>query len=152
MIFCKTGSHPIINHETTEEIKINSCYECEVATFKRCDTCAKMFCGECFKRSHLSFKAFLDHKLIDCSASSKLDNRLPEPTCCLHTNVRVDYCESCTTYVCRICSPLHAHHTIRQKVDEVRRNLNILSFLTQHFFLSYRTTHNIQQRINTKRN
>lgn len=121
MIFCEIGSHPFINHELTEEIKINSCYECEDTTFKRCDACAKMFCDGCFERSHKSFKAFRDHKLIDCSA--KHDSREPEPTCCLHKDVRVDYCDSCSAFICKVCSPLHAHHTLRLKGDEVRKIL-----------------------------
>ena len=76
---------------------------------KYCTDCEEKFCGECLG-SHLRFKKFKFHHVIDLSS---IGSRIPTSSkmnCEIHTDIQIDYfCSQHDDVCCRACIPdLHS--------------------------------------------
>jgi hypothetical protein len=74
-----------------------------------CTDCEEKFCGEC-SGSHLRFKKFKSHHVIDLSS---IGSRIPPSSkinCEIHTDIQIDYfCSQHDDVCCRVCIPdLHS--------------------------------------------
>ena len=77
---------------------------------KYCSDCEDKLCGDC-AGSHLRFKAFKSHHVIDLSC---MGSRMPTSSkinCDIHPNVQIDYfCCQHDAVCCRVCLP-ESHRT-----------------------------------------
>ena len=77
---------------------------------KYCSDCEEKLCGDC-AGSHLRFKAFRSHHVIDLSS---IGSRIPTSSkinCEIHPDVQIDYfCNQHDVVCCRVCLP-EGHRT-----------------------------------------
>jgi hypothetical protein len=77
---------------------------------KYCSDCEDKLCGDC-AGSHLQFKAFKSHNVIDLSS---IGSRIPTSSkinCEIHPAVLIDYfCSQHDAVYCRVCLP-ESHRT-----------------------------------------
>ncbi|CAH0584434.1 unnamed protein product [Chrysodeixis includens] len=84
----------ILKDKTAE----GNCLECHEPTTKMCKQCDTVMCTACFKRSHMNFIIFKNHKLQPIEAT------LEPITCKVHKEKKLDYfCKDCKKAICMDC-------------------------------------------------
>jgi hypothetical protein len=76
---------------------------------KYCSDCEEKLCGDC-AGSHLRFKAFRSHHVIDLSSIGSKIPTSSKINCEIHTDIQIDYfCSQHDDVCCRACIPdLHS--------------------------------------------